>query len=55
MTQEKDPKAAVNPAARHDEPGGPEPVEQQPRTPQEQVKAKQSADLNPLDPGGIGE
>ena len=57
MEADKDPKAKINPAARHDEPGEPEEVvEEAPRrTPDRQVKPKQSAELNPLDPGGIGD
>jgi hypothetical protein len=55
MEAHKDPKAKVNPAARHDMPGEEEAVEETPRTPDRQVKPKQSAELNPLDPGGIGD
>ena len=62
MEAGKDPKAQINPAARHDAPGEGEPdvaggaeegsEEARPRN--EQVKPKQGAELNPLDPGGIG-
>ncbi len=53
MAERRDEKAEINPAARHDPPGAPEPAEP-PRTPDHQVRAKQSGELNPLDPGGIG-
>ena len=57
MDEDRDPKAKINPAARHDEPGEPEEeVEEEPPRPRErQVKPKQGAELNPLDPGGIGD
>lgn len=55
MDADRDPKAQVNPAARHDPPGAADAETQRPRTRDHQVKAKQSAELNPLDPGGAGE
>ena len=55
MEADKDPKAKVNPAARHDLPGEEDVAEDTPRPPDRQVKPKQSAELNPLDPGGIGD
>ena len=55
MEAGKDPKAKINPAARHDAPGTGDTDEEPPRTPDRQVKPKQSAELNPLDPGGIGD
>jgi hypothetical protein len=55
MEESKDPKARVNPAARHDAPETADAAAQRPRTPDRQVKPEQSAELNPLDPGGIGE
>ena len=55
MEAGKDPKAKVNPAARHDAPDGADESPQQPRTCEQQVKPKQGAELNPLDPGGIGD
>ena len=55
MDAEKDPKAQVNPAARHDAPGSADAEAQRPRTRNDQVKGKQGAELNPLDPGGAGE
>ena len=55
MEADKDPKAKINPAARHDAPGKDDVDVEPPRTPERQVKPKQSAELNPLDPGGIGD
>ena len=55
MEADKDPKAKINPAARHDAPASRDADEDPPRTPDRQVKPKQSAELNPLDPGGIGD
>lgn len=51
----KDPKAEINPAARHDEPGEKDEIVDRGRPREKQVKPKQSAELNPLDPGGIGD
>ena len=54
MEAGKDPKAKVNPEARHDRPEVADEQTQRPRTRDHQVKGQQSAELNPLDPGGIG-
>lgn len=50
---EKDPKRAVNPAARHDPPA---PVKPQPHhgEDEEAVPPVQEEPLDPLGPGGIG-
>ena len=53
MKESKERKEAVNPAARQDPPLPPERAEK--RTPNERVKPSQGAEVNPLDPGGIGE
>ena len=55
MEHGKDPKAEVNPEARHDLPEMADAQTQEPRTREHQVKGQQSAELNPLDPGGIGD
>jgi hypothetical protein len=55
MEAGKDPKAKINPAARHDEPNEPDESAEVPRPRDQQVKPKQGAELNPLDPGGIGD
>ena len=55
MDQGKDERAKVNPAARHDAPGDDPPQRTPPRTPDHQVTGGEGKDLNPLDPGGIGE
>lgn len=55
MHADKDPKAQVNPAARHDPPEAADAEAQRPRTREKQVKPKQGAEMNPLDPGGIGD
>ena len=55
MEAGKDPKAKINPAARHDPPGGGDESTDEPRPRERQVKPKQGAELNPLDPGGIGD
>jgi hypothetical protein len=55
MKEAKDEKAKVNPAARHDTPGALEPPVERPRTPNRQVRAQQGEEMNPLDPGGIGD
>lgn len=54
MEAGKDPKAKINPAARHDRPGEEDEIVDRGRPKDEQVKPKQGAELNPLDPGGIG-
>jgi hypothetical protein len=55
MEAGKDPKAKINPAARHDAPGEEDASLEEGRTRERQVKPKQGAELNPLDPGGIGD
>jgi hypothetical protein len=55
MEAGKDPKAKINPAARHDAPGERDEAAEPARTADRQVKPKQSSELNPLDPGGIGD
>ena len=55
MEAGKDPKAKINPAARHDPPGREDESAEPERTRDRQVKSKQGAELNPLDPGGIGD
>ena len=55
MEAGKDPKAKINPAARHDAPADTDEITERPRTRERQVKPKQGAELNPLDPGGIGD
>lgn len=55
MKESKDEKAKVNPAARQDTPGEPSPPVERPRTPNRQVKGQQGEEMNPLDPGGIGD
>ncbi|MBW3628559.1 MAG: hypothetical protein KY464_04600 [Gemmatimonadetes bacterium] len=54
MEAGNDPKATINPAARHDAPGEEDEIVERPRPKDGQVKPKQGAELNPLDPGGIG-
>ena len=52
----REPKAEPNPEARRDPPHPVEPEEERPeRTRERQVKPGQGKELNPLDPGGIGE
>ena len=55
MEAGKDPKAKINPAARHDAPHEPDESAEPTRTRERQVKPKQGAELNPIDPGGIGD
>lgn len=55
MDANKDPKASINPAARHDGPQSAEAEARRPRTREKQVTPKQGAEMNPLDPGGIGD
>ena len=55
MAEGKDEKAQVNPAARHDPPVPPAERATPERTRERQVKPTQGKELNPLDPGGIGE
>ncbi len=55
MAEHKDEKAQVNPAARHDRAAGPAERQTPERTRDQQVKPTQGKELNPLDPGGIGE
>ena len=55
MDSSKDPKAKVNPAARHDAPGSRQNAEAPAPKKDEQVKGKQESEMNPLEPGGIGD
>lgn len=55
MAEHKDEKAQVNPAARHDRPADGPGRQVQERSRERQVKPTQGEELNPLDPGGIGE